>query len=129
MIKFWKREVSMMKKLFLSLAILLGSLVVFSTISEAASVSPPSQEIRGSTAKASWGFSWSNDGANAVRFNPMDGSGTRVWDSNNTVGYSPISYNYYSQSSWVTYKPSFMAVRISDGTAKTATATVHKRLP
>ncbi|REB07329.1 hypothetical protein DVB69_10845 [Sporosarcina sp. BI001-red] len=118
-----------MKKLLMSLVVLLGSSFLFASVSEAASVSPSRQDIKGSTALASWSFSFANDGANSVRFNPGDGSGYKVVDSNNTVGLSKISYSYYSQSKAVTYLPEFMAVNKGDGTAKVAKATVYKTLP
>ncbi|WP_047982326.1 hypothetical protein [Ornithinibacillus contaminans] len=121
-----------MKKLFTRTFITITSLVAllaFSSVSEAASVSPSSQTIRGSTARADWNFTWSLSGAHAVRFNPGDGSGTRLWDSNNTVRLSKINFTYYSQEEWETYNPTFTAIRISDGTAQAATAQVQKRLP
>ncbi|MFD2046639.1 hypothetical protein ACFSTA_20480 [Ornithinibacillus salinisoli] len=105
------------------------TLVTFSTVSEAASVSPYSQTIRGSDQKASWTFSWNQGGANAVRFNPGDGAGSRLWDSRNSKGYSQVYYTYSTNERLTSYRPSFSAVKLSDGTAETASAYVEHRLP
>lgn len=121
--------VKKMKKILASAIILLTSLVAFSNVSEAATVSPATQTIRGSTATANWTFTWNQPGANSVSYSPSAGSSYRVVDSNNTAGFSRISHSYYSQNAYMTYNPGFRAIKKTDGTLEAASATVHKRLP
>lgn len=118
-----------MKKILAAAIILFTSLIAFSSVSEAASVSPSTQTIRGSTATANWGFTWNQSGANSVSYNPGDGSGTHLKDSNNTSGFSRITHSYVNHSSYIKYTASFRAVQKSTGTAEVAYATVEKRLP
>lgn len=118
-----------MKKILAAAIILFTSLMAFSSVSEAASVNPSTQTIRGSTATASWNFSWNQSGAHTVSYRPSSSSSYTIVDSNNTAGSSRISHTYYSQNSYMTYQAGFRAIRKSDGALEAATATVHKRLP
>lgn len=114
------------------LVIMLLSIVPFfsiATATEVANVSPSTPTIRGSSAEASWIFTWGLTGPVRVRFNPDDGSGGRTIDSSNTSNYFRHSYRYVNHNPWTTYTPNFTATRLSDHTAVGAYATVHQRLP
>lgn len=104
-------------------------MIAFSSVSEAASVSPSTQTIRGSTATANWSFVWNQSGAHSVSFKSGNNTSYKIVDSNNTAGSIRISHTYYSQNAYMTYKPGFRAIRKSDGSLEAATATVHKILP